>query len=149
MSAERQFREAAALAPRDPEALTALAVGLFDKDSPSEAFSQLGPLAGRFPKAATVRFHLGLLLVWMGRVDGAKRQFRLAVAAEPGSVQAKQAAAFLAAPARIDSAAVPEGRRAELAELISIPSVSADPAHAADVRRAAEWVRDFVVVDRR
>lgn len=32
----------------------------------------------------------------------------------------------------------------ELAELISIPSVSADPAHAADVRRAATWVRDFV-----
>ena len=29
---------------------------------------------------------------------------------------------------------------AELAELIAIPSVSADDAHAADVRRAAEWV---------
>jgi acetylornithine deacetylase/succinyl-diaminopimelate desuccinylase-like protein len=29
---------------------------------------------------------------------------------------------------------------ADLAELIAIPSVSADPAHAADVRRAAEWV---------
>jgi acetylornithine deacetylase/succinyl-diaminopimelate desuccinylase-like protein len=33
----------------------------------------------------------------------------------------------------------------ELAELIAIPSVSADPAHTGDVRRAAEWVRDFVV----
>jgi acetylornithine deacetylase/succinyl-diaminopimelate desuccinylase-like protein len=32
----------------------------------------------------------------------------------------------------------------ELAELIRIPSVSADPIHAADVRRAAEWVRDFI-----
>ncbi len=32
----------------------------------------------------------------------------------------------------------------ELYELLRIPSVSADPAHAADVRRAAEWVRDFV-----
>jgi acetylornithine deacetylase/succinyl-diaminopimelate desuccinylase-like protein len=40
---------------------------------------------------------------------------------------------------------VAEERRDELAELISIPSVSADPANAADVRRAAEWVRDFVV----
>jgi acetylornithine deacetylase/succinyl-diaminopimelate desuccinylase-like protein len=40
---------------------------------------------------------------------------------------------------------VPDGRREELAELISIPSVSADPAHAGDVRRAAEWVRDFIV----
>jgi acetylornithine deacetylase/succinyl-diaminopimelate desuccinylase-like protein len=32
----------------------------------------------------------------------------------------------------------------ELFELLRIPSVSADAAHAADVRRAAEWVRDFV-----
>jgi acetylornithine deacetylase/succinyl-diaminopimelate desuccinylase-like protein len=32
----------------------------------------------------------------------------------------------------------------ELAELIAIPSVSADPERASDVRRAAEWVRDFI-----
>jgi acetylornithine deacetylase/succinyl-diaminopimelate desuccinylase-like protein len=32
----------------------------------------------------------------------------------------------------------------ELSELLRIPSVSADPEHDADVRRAAEWVRDFV-----
>lgn len=33
---------------------------------------------------------------------------------------------------------------AELADLIAIPSISADPAHADDVVRAAEWVRDAV-----
>jgi acetylornithine deacetylase/succinyl-diaminopimelate desuccinylase-like protein len=33
---------------------------------------------------------------------------------------------------------------AELAELLRIPSVSADPAHANDVRRAGEWVCSFV-----
>ena len=33
---------------------------------------------------------------------------------------------------------------AELAELIAIPSVSADPAHQADVAAAAEWVADRV-----
>src|SRR2546421_95388 len=32
----------------------------------------------------------------------------------------------------------------ELREFISIPSVSADPVHVDDVRRAGEWVRDFV-----
>ena len=32
----------------------------------------------------------------------------------------------------------------ELAEFLRIPSVSADPAHAADVRAAGEWVCDFV-----
>jgi acetylornithine deacetylase/succinyl-diaminopimelate desuccinylase-like protein len=34
--------------------------------------------------------------------------------------------------------------RDDLAELLRIPSVSAEPARADDVRRAAEWVRDFV-----
>lgn len=95
LSAEREFRAAAALAPQDPEALTAAAVGLFDKDRPSRAFSRLGPLARTYPKAATVRFHLGLMLLWMGRVDAARRQLRLARAAEPGSVAAKQAGEFL------------------------------------------------------
>jgi len=37
-----------------------------------------------------------------------------------------------------------EALKAELAELVAIPSVSADPAHADDVRRAAAWVRDAV-----
>jgi acetylornithine deacetylase/succinyl-diaminopimelate desuccinylase-like protein len=32
----------------------------------------------------------------------------------------------------------------ELSEFLRIPSVSADPAHAGDVERAGEWVRDFV-----
>jgi acetylornithine deacetylase/succinyl-diaminopimelate desuccinylase-like protein len=32
----------------------------------------------------------------------------------------------------------------ELSEFLRIPSVSADPQHAADVRAAGEWVRDFV-----
>ncbi len=95
-SAEREFGAAARLAPQDPEALTARAVGRFDKARPARAFSQLGPLGSRFPRAATVRFHLGLMLVWMGQVEDARRQFRLAQAAEPGSVHAKQAAAFLA-----------------------------------------------------
>jgi acetylornithine deacetylase/succinyl-diaminopimelate desuccinylase-like protein len=33
---------------------------------------------------------------------------------------------------------------AELSELLRIPSVSADPVHTADVRRAGEWICDFV-----
>ena len=37
-----------------------------------------------------------------------------------------------------------EAWRSELAELIAIPSVSADPAHREDVKRAGEWVCEFV-----
>jgi acetylornithine deacetylase/succinyl-diaminopimelate desuccinylase-like protein len=39
---------------------------------------------------------------------------------------------------------VDEAWRAELAELIAIPSVSADAAHRDDVKRAGEWVCDFI-----
>jgi acetylornithine deacetylase/succinyl-diaminopimelate desuccinylase-like protein len=39
---------------------------------------------------------------------------------------------------------VDDASLSELAEFLRIPSVSADPAQAADVRRAAEWVATFV-----
>ena len=35
----------------------------------------------------------------------------------------------------------------ELREFISIPSISAVPAHAADIRRAADWLFDWVVAE--
>jgi tetratricopeptide (TPR) repeat protein len=78
ISARRQYAEAARLAPRDPEALVADAVGRFDKAHPERAFGRLGPLTRRFPQAATVRFHLGLLLLWLGRLDEAREQLRMA-----------------------------------------------------------------------
>jgi hypothetical protein len=59
------------------------------------AFSRLGPLSERFPRSATVRFHLGLLLLWQRDVDEAKRQLRLARRAEPGSYMAERATAYL------------------------------------------------------
>ena len=88
-------------APRDAEAQVAAAVGRFDKSRPSEAFSRLGPLTRRFPQAATVRFHLGLLLLWLaknqpGSVDEAKRQLRLARQEVPGSRLAREAKRLLA-----------------------------------------------------
>ena len=63
----------------------AAAVGLFDKARPAQAFSRLGPLSRDFPKAATVRFHLGLLLLWSGQVKEARRQLELVRTVEPGS----------------------------------------------------------------
>jgi tetratricopeptide (TPR) repeat protein len=80
VSAERAFEGAAAIAPRDPEAQVAAAVGLYDKDHPERAFARLGPLVRRFPHAQTVRFHLGLLLIYLGEVPQARRELRLAIA---------------------------------------------------------------------
>ena len=85
LTAQRVFAEAARLHPADPEARVAAAVGLFDKGRPVRAFSRLGPLSRTFPKAATVRFHLGLLLLWSGQVKEARRQLELVRSVEPGS----------------------------------------------------------------
>ena len=96
VSAERQYAAAAALAPRDPDARVAAAVGLFDKDRPALAFSRLGPLVNVFPRAPTVRFHLGLLLLWSGQVKAAKPELRQARAEGPQTPLGREASAFLA-----------------------------------------------------
>src|SRR6185295_13642722 len=95
LSAVRQFDAAAKEAPENVEAQVAAAVGRFDKARPAEAFSRLGPLTRRFPDRATVRFHLGLLLLWSGEVKSAKTQLDRAVSVEPGSPLARQAQTYL------------------------------------------------------
>jgi tetratricopeptide (TPR) repeat protein len=95
VSAERQFAAAATLAPNDPDALVAAAVGRFDKDRPAAAFSRLGPLTQRFPRSQSVRFHLGLLSIWIADFADARKQLRLAVAAAPGTRFAREAQTLL------------------------------------------------------
>lgn len=91
VSAERQFATAAALAPDDPEALTAAAVGRFTRDDPARAFSRLGPLTRRFPSSATVRFHLGLMLIWLRQVGQARTELALAARFGPGTETGREA----------------------------------------------------------
>jgi tetratricopeptide (TPR) repeat protein len=95
VSAERQFAAAAKLAPASAEAQVAAAVGVFDKRNPSAAFSRLGPLVRQFPHAPTVRFHLGLLLLWIGQVDEARRQLNLAIRQAPASTTGREAKRLL------------------------------------------------------
>ncbi len=94
-SAARVLGDYAKAHPQDPEAQVAAAVALFDKAKPEAAFSRLGPLSKRFPEAATVRFHLGLLLLWSGELDEARRQLQLAQRSEPGSPLAGEATRYL------------------------------------------------------
>jgi Flp pilus assembly protein TadD len=100
ISARREYDAAARLAPGDPEARVAAAVVRFDKSRPAAAFSRLGPLTRRFPRAQTVRFHLGLLLFWLakvqpGAVDEGKRQLRLARDLGPDSRLGREAKQYL------------------------------------------------------
>ena len=89
------FDRAARRYPHEVEAQVAGAVGQFDKDAPEKAFGRLGPLSRTYPNEPTVRFHLGVLLLWTGRIQGAERQFRLAVKAKPGSALAREADRYL------------------------------------------------------
>jgi Flp pilus assembly protein TadD len=100
VSAEREFAAAARAAPADPESLAAAAVGLYDKEHPAAAFSRLGPLARRFPHAQTVRFHLGLLLIYFGDIRQAKRELARAVASGRATPLGKRAETLLRAARR-------------------------------------------------
>jgi Flp pilus assembly protein TadD len=95
VSAERQFSAAAAIAPNDPEARVAAAVGRFTKDHPERAFSRLGPLVRVFPHAPTVRFHLGVLLLWLGDVKKARQELAQAQSEGPNSPIGREAKRFL------------------------------------------------------
>ena len=95
VSASRVFTLAARRAPGEVEAQIADAVGRFDKDAPERAFGRLGPLTRTDPNEPSVRFHLGVLLLWTGRIEPAQRQFRLAARARPGSPLAREADRYL------------------------------------------------------
>lgn len=104
LSARRAFAAAAHLAPNDPAVLTALGVSKFTKANPTPAFASLGPLTGRFPDAAVVRFHLGLLLLWTRQVAKGKKQLQIVSTSQPDSLYGKEARKLL-------SALVPNGTK--------------------------------------
>ena len=90
VSALREFERASG-----PEGEVARAVGRFDKADPSRTFSRLGPLAKRYPRSQSVRFHLGLCLLWLGSLNEAKSELRLARDLGPGTPLGTEARRFL------------------------------------------------------
>ena len=94
LSARDAFEAAAAADADDLPARVAAALGRFDKDDPSQAFSRLGPLASR-DEGGVVRYHLGLALSWIGQVEEAMRQLRLAREEDPGGFYGREAQRLL------------------------------------------------------
>jgi tetratricopeptide (TPR) repeat protein len=95
ISARAAFDRALELAPDRLDAKVAAAVGRFDKDDPSAAFSRLGPLARDNPDSALVRFHLGVLLLWIRDVQDARVQLEKAAATMPVSLYSREAKSLL------------------------------------------------------
>ena len=96
VSAERQLAAAAKLAPGDPIARVAAAVGRFTKANPTTAFGKLGPLTAVFPSSPVVEFHLGLMLLWIGERKKALTHLTAAVADGPQTVYAKNGRVLIA-----------------------------------------------------
>ena len=95
VSARAAFDRALELAPGRLDAKVAAAVGRFDKGNPSAAFSRLGPLARDHPDSAIVRFHLGVLLLWIRDVKDARVQLQRAADSKPESLYSKEAKSLL------------------------------------------------------
>lgn len=94
VSVRETFAAAAAADPESLPARVAAALGRFDKDDPSAAFSRLGPLA-REDEKGVVRYHLGLALSWLAQVEEAVRQLRLARDADPNGFYGREAERLL------------------------------------------------------
>jgi tetratricopeptide (TPR) repeat protein len=95
VSAERVFAKAARRQPGNVEAQVAKAVGLFDEDNLTPAFSNLGPLTAKYPKSQIVHYYLGYLLAWTAQGQQAVTQFEKTVELGPNTEVGKAAKQFL------------------------------------------------------
>ena len=101
-SARRAYANAVAADPESLEAQVAAAVSTFDKDDASPAFSKLGPLASANPNSSLIRFHLGLMLLWLPDLDEARKQLERAQVSDQEGFYGKQAGRVLARLAQIE-----------------------------------------------
>ena len=95
ISAAAAFGRALELDGDNLTAQIADAVGRFEKANPSAAFSRLGGLTESHPRSPMLRFHLGFLLLWIGRVEEAQIQLKRAVDANPRGLYAREARKLL------------------------------------------------------
>ncbi len=101
-SARRAYASAVEADPESLEAQVASAVSTFDKDDPSPAFAKLGPLATANPNSSLIRFHLGLMLLWLPSLDEARKQLERAQVSDQEGFYGKQAGRVLARLAQIE-----------------------------------------------
>ncbi len=106
-AAARAYADALALAPQDVDARVAQIVNGFDKDRPERAFGALGPLVRDTAGTPVPRFHLGMLLLWTGDRQTARREFARVAAEHPDAPLGQLAARLAEAPAAGATTAAP------------------------------------------
>ena len=89
-------RRAVELDPNGISARVAFLVLSYDKDDPAKTFGQLGPLLQQTDGNTEIRFHLGVLSLWIGLRDKALGEFRQVAKDKPDGPYARFANAFVA-----------------------------------------------------
>jgi tetratricopeptide (TPR) repeat protein len=89
-------RRAVELDPNGISARVAFLVLSYDKDDPAKTFGQLGPLLQQTGGNTEIRFHLGVLSLWIGLRDKALGEFRQVAKDQPDGPYARFANAFVA-----------------------------------------------------
>ena len=81
--------------PTSIEAQVALALAAFKKDDPAKAFGTVGPLVRDRKDDPSPRFHLAMMLLWIGQPEKAQAEFRQ-VAGEAAGTRLARLAEFFA-----------------------------------------------------
>ena len=89
------YRQALKADPTSIEAQVALAVAAFSKDDAAKAFGTVGPLVRDHAGDPSPRFHLAMMLLWIGQPDKAQAEFRQ-VASEAAGTRLARLAEFFA-----------------------------------------------------
>ncbi len=85
------FARAVAIDPLSRTARVGRAIASFSKDDIGPTMSTVGPIVREQPRDPMARFHLGLVLLWLGQRDVADSEFRQVLESAPGSIYAKLA----------------------------------------------------------
>jgi tetratricopeptide (TPR) repeat protein len=80
--------------PTSIEAQVALALAAFKKDDPAKAFGTVGPLVRDHKNDPSPRFHLAMMLLWIGQPEKAQAEFRQVASEAPGTRLARLAEFF-------------------------------------------------------
>jgi tetratricopeptide (TPR) repeat protein len=80
--------------PTSIEAQVALVLAAFKKDDPAKAFGTVGPLVRDHAGDPSPRFHLAMMLLWIGQPEKARAEFRQVASEAPGTRLARLAQFF-------------------------------------------------------
>jgi tetratricopeptide (TPR) repeat protein len=95
MQAIEAARKAVEASPTAVSPRVALAVLSFDKDRPAASMGQLGPMLQQDEGNTEIRFHIGLLSLWVGLTTQALGEFRQVLREDPHGSYAKLSQSFI------------------------------------------------------